>query len=68
MSNRQTLASINRLTVAALAAMTDEQLQAIADKDPHDLAGLTDVELTDIIHGNETPELLARVEATRTTV
>ncbi|MDD2883088.1 MAG: hypothetical protein PHQ58_21965 [Rhodoferax sp.] len=65
MSNRQTLKSLSRLTVAALEKMSDSQLQAIAAPDPHDLTGLIDAELDAIIHNTANPDLLARVEATR---
>ena len=61
MHHRKTLA---RLTLQVLEAMTDEQLQAIADTDPHDLTGLTDAELAAITHDMASPELLARIKKT----
>lgn len=67
MSNRQTLKKINDMTVAALEAMTDEQLQAMADQDPHDLTGFTVGELENIKNGTASRDLMRRVELTRTT-
>lgn len=61
MQHRKTL---NRLTLQVLESMSDEQLQAIADKDPHDLTGLTDAELAAIKHDTASPELLARIKNT----
>ena len=40
--------TLTRLALQVLESMSDEQLQAIADKDPHDLTGLTDAELAAI--------------------
>lgn len=57
MHHRKTLA---RLTLKALEAMTDEQLQAIAD--PHDLSELTDAELAAITQDRASPALLTRLK------
>lgn len=54
--------TIARLTLQALEAMNDAQLQAIADLDPHDLSGLTDTELATITHDMASPALLARIK------
>ena len=54
--------TLTRLALQVLESMSDEQLQAIADKDPHDLTGLTDAELAAIKHDTASPELLARIK------
>jgi len=61
MSNRQTLKTIHRLTVAALENMTNEQLEAITGTG--DYSEFTDAELTAIKHNTASPELLARFDA-----
>jgi hypothetical protein len=68
MSTRQTLKKkINDMTLAALEAMTDEQLQAMADQDPHDLTGFSDQELDSIKNGTASRELMRRVELAKIT-
>ena len=61
MHHRKTLA---RLTLQVLEYMSDEQLQGIADTDPHDLSGLTDTELAAITQDMASPALLARIKNT----
>ena len=61
MHHRKTLA---RLTLQVLESMSDNQLQAIANQDPHDLTGLTDTELAAITQDMASPALLARIKTT----
>ncbi|MFZ2220162.1 MAG: hypothetical protein WAV85_15985 [Rhodoferax sp.] len=61
MHHRKTLA---RLTLQVLESMSDNQLQAIANQDPHDLTGLTDAELAAITNDMASPSLLARIKTT----
>ena len=61
MHHRKTLA---RLTLQVLESMSDNQLQAIANQDPHDLTGLTDTELAAITQDMASPALLARIKNT----
>lgn len=66
MSARQNLKRINDMTLAALEAMTDEQLQAMADPEI-DLSGFSVGELESIKNGTASRDLMRRVELTRTT-
>lgn len=59
------LQKVNRLTTEVLNSMSDEQLQAIADGDPHDLSGFTDQEISAIATDTGSPELMARVAQAR---
>ncbi len=60
------LQKVNQMKAEWLQGLSDEELDAIADKDL-DLSGFTDQELSSIVHGTASRELLRRVEATRTT-
>jgi hypothetical protein len=61
MSNRQTLKTIDRLTVAALENMTYEQLMAITGD--ADYSEFTNAELNAIKHGSASAELCQRFDA-----
>ena len=60
------LQTVNAMKAQWLESLTDSELDAIADKNL-DLSGFTDSELTAVIHGTASKELLARVDATRIT-
>lgn len=45
--------------------MTDEQLQTIADGDPHDLSGFTEQELAAVMSDTGSPVLMERVAQAR---
>jgi len=55
---------VNAMKAEWLQSLSDEELDAIADKDL-DLSGFTTHELDQIVNNNASPELLARVDATR---
>lgn len=54
MHHRKTLA---RLTLQVLESMSDNQLQAIANQDPHDLTSMSAAQLQAIIDGTAEPEV-----------
>lgn len=58
------LQKVNQMKAEWLQSLNDEELEAIADKDL-DLSGFPLHELDQIVNNNASPELLARVEATR---
>ncbi len=58
------LQKVNQMKAEWLQSLSDEELEAIAEKDL-DLTGFTAHELDQIINNNASPGLLARVEATR---
>lgn len=57
------LQKVNQMKAEWLRGLSDEELDAMADKGL-DLSGFTNHELDQIINNTATPELLARVEAT----
>ena len=60
------LQKVNAMNAEWLQSLSDEELDAIADKDL-DLSGFTDHEISLIINGTASRDLMHRVDAARIT-
>lgn len=60
------LQKVNTMQAEWLQSLSNEELDAIADKDL-DLSGFTEHELSSIVNGTASQDLMRRVDATRIT-